>query len=252
MTRAGAGTSAACDTTGVSLITAQVAADGAPPDAPTDNMGNTYLPCSDDQTGFFTGHTETFCCENPIVGPGHTWSIAGAVPGMAIAAWSGIDIANAADRFNGADSVSNGGKPGILRPTRNKSLVIIGIGGAESSAPSATGYTVAAHLSLSGGVNYSASLLYKVQTIAVEENPAIVLGGSCGVTICSFNPQPLIITPHSIAANHSGEITVLIYKPGGNFDGTTVFDFSSVSSVVQTRPPVILNSQYANAFLRTI
>lgn len=117
-----------------------------------------------------------FYCFNPIVGIGHTFTLAGSAatyPGISVAGWPG-SVASPFDQQNGgAASTGSTQATGSVTPSEANELVIAGLGHDDNSgaAVSIGGGFTAINSASSPGNAVGSGLAYLIQTSAVAANP---------------------------------------------------------------------------------
>lgn len=172
------GTTAAINTTGANLI---VLAVGSNANAVTisDSNSNTYTaltPQSDTASGT-TVTSLLYYCSSPVVGAGHTFTIAGTLTSgtLAVAAFSGAASSSPFDVQNGAAGVTtNLGsiQTGSILPSQANELVVSGIAagvGAATTFSVDSGLTITDQIST--GSDTPVALAYIIQTAASSINP---------------------------------------------------------------------------------
>src|SRR5690349_17098966 len=129
VSRAGAGATAAIDTTGATLLVAVVSG-GVPAGGVSDSKGNTWVERTAQGSIGNDSETSIWDCLDPTsVGSGHTFSVAagGGAPSICVEAHSGGPWAF--DAESGVTEEATPVKPGALTPTEDGSLVVTGVGG---------------------------------------------------------------------------------------------------------------------------
>lgn len=82
------------NTTGATLLVAWTATEGADPTALTDSHNNSWQALPVSSNGIHS-HGRFFYAFSPTVGPGHTFTLTGEYPAIAVSAWSGTVTAAA-------------------------------------------------------------------------------------------------------------------------------------------------------------
>ncbi len=167
-------------TTGASLLVAMVTDQGPAP-ALTDSKGNTWtaltLPSSPAQKG------QLFYVKTPTVGSGHTFSTnvgAGAVPAVAVAAFSGT-AGLAADLDTASATTGMSIQPGSGTPAHANEVIVTGMSSSGTDADSIdSGFTITDQLPLLGFAHFGIALAYLIQGAAAAVNPT--WSGSASVT----------------------------------------------------------------------
>ncbi len=185
-------TSASIDTTGANFIVV-VSGDDTGTQAITDNKSNGNPTGLTARNQFGAAYNRIWYWTNPIVGTGHTFTIAGGGTHpvcMATMAFSGVDTSIPFDNENGTGYFAGTAQPGSLTPSANNELQITGVTCQDLSETFAidSGFTI--QESGPGIINGSFALAaaYIIQTTATAKNPTWTLGVSSlgGVTIASF------------------------------------------------------------------
>lgn len=172
------------DTTGAKMI---VVATGlaSSPLVPADNFGNIYTPHTSYAGAF--DQVRLWQCENPICGPGHFWSMAGApfvIPSIAVVVLAGT-IDNAFDLENGAGAAL----PGSITPSQDDEIILTAVVCANG-VPSGinSGFTLldAVTSTSSTGLGFA----YIIQGSAAAVNPMWSGTGIQASTIAAFKSDP--------------------------------------------------------------
>lgn len=162
-------TTGAIDTTGASRIVLAVSHDVGSTVTVSDSKGNTFSPRT--EIAGTSARTRFYDCLNPVVGTGHTFTVAGtqAYPSVAVIADNtGGPFGNQA----GAAGSDAGGQPGSLTPTGNHQVVFTAFGMDEAfTAVVNSGFTISDQVAADPGNHYGVALAYKVQTAAAAVNP---------------------------------------------------------------------------------
>lgn len=158
----------------------------------SDSNGNTWTAL----TAISPGGGDTFCrlwyCENPTVGSGHTVTISISYGAVFMSAFSGGKAASF-DVENGDFAVSSSitsQQTGSITPTENNELVIacMAVGATNSAHGVNGGFTLAASVNGTTGVQYGGGFAYLIQTTAAAANPTFSWTGNAGAAgrIASF------------------------------------------------------------------
>jgi hypothetical protein len=186
----GGGTTAPIDTTGANLIVVFAVRNGGFfAGFFFDSFGNTWLALPSYPNGVFPEQFGYYCV-NPIVGPGHTFSLTG--PGSYIAfgvvAASGALAVSPLDQTNGNAASP---QPGPVTPTVPGELLICGgityDNGILNSIDS--GFTIL-DMQPNTGNQYGLSIAYLIQAVAMTVNPSWpnVTPPYTGAQIATFKP----------------------------------------------------------------
>jgi len=226
------GTTAGINTTGAKLIV--IHAGYAATITISDSKGNTWTPAT---AAGLSPNAQFFYCNNPTVGTGHTFTIAGAgtVSSIVVSAWSVTGTAS-------LDSQGSAGNPpGVANsqfstvsftPTTNNCLLIGGCafssGGFVSGFTPGSGWTSIDAQDYVSGTSYGSSQVYKIQTTATavptSEHPAswgTITGATyTGIAFSEGTSNTLTITtpvPFKVfqRSGSTGSITVT-----GTYTGT--------------------------------
>lgn len=164
---ASGGTSAAIDTTGAKLLVVEAGFSGAV--TITDSKGNTWTAGA-----LFNGttpNTQFFYCLNPVVGTGHTFTIAAAVGAIVVSAWScdlspALDSQSAQGQLSGTTQSRFGNAS--FTPASDGCLLIAGasLPAAVTGWVAGSGWTAVDIQQYVSGTSYGASQAYKVQSTA--------------------------------------------------------------------------------------
>lgn len=172
------GTSAAIITTGATGLYFAVASYiGFTPPTVSDSKINTWVPRT-----VYSGviaRIVIFYCENPVVGSGHTFTIAGGTTAASgcIAAFSGTLTASSYDVESGADTGGSpaSAKPGSATPSGANELAIAAVCVTTTVSGALavdSGFTITDEVTFSTGVREGCGLAYLIQTTATAENPS--------------------------------------------------------------------------------
>lgn len=161
------GTTGGIDTTGSTLIVLFVSQTAAVAAATvSDSKSNTWTALTGKSTT--VGDGIFYYCANPIVGAGHTFTVAGTgiLAELCVSAWKGTDRTSPFDVQNG--NVTTGATSlaaGNVMPSANNELVLTGVssGIGSSSFSVDSGFTKLCGADASVGVNESGWLAYKIQ-----------------------------------------------------------------------------------------
>lgn len=182
------GTTASIDTNGATLL-AVMAWDNSSPPTVSDSKSNTWVTALTACSSSFSGVGKIFYVENPTVGTGHTFTIAGLnLGGICVAAFSGVKTsATAFDAENTANAQSSPTST-ALTPNENDELVVTGHVKTFTGTPTVgNGFSVTDIVPGVNGVNYGGGLAYIVQTSAGSANPAWTFSsGDMGVALACF------------------------------------------------------------------
>lgn len=180
------------NTTGATLLWALVSA-GPIYTALTDAYGNTYTIIGTKQSQSVADESAAYYVNGtPTVGSGHTWSSSpGAYCGICALAFSGVLVSSALDGYTESGNQASAASPGSLTPSVNNCVVVLGNGGFWTSGASVNGgFTLQQEVLGSGGINYSGSASYLIQTTATAANPALTAAGgqTIGCHQAAFQP----------------------------------------------------------------
>jgi len=168
-------TTSAIDTTGVTLIVVIVNwyAVTTAVATLTDSKGNTYTGLT--QRGNASIASRIFYCLAPIVGSGHTFTVAGTstYSSIEVQGWNGNATSSVVDTQNGTGvSTSSTQQTGSVTPSENNCLIVAGMLFASSGTVSInSGFTISDQIAYSAPANYGAAAAYLVQTTAGAVNP---------------------------------------------------------------------------------
>lgn len=200
---ANGGTSGSLDTTGATLLVAQVASyAGSAAPAFSDSKGNTWSALTT-YASAEDPRTIIYYVVNPTVGTGHTFTTSGAssycVAG--IEAWSGGDTTSPFDVENGNALTGSHTtiQPGSVTPSQNGSLIVSSFGGDRfaSSISIDSGFTTTEVDNGVGGTNIGGALAYLVQGSAAAINPTWSYAAStygAAAAIAVFKPAAAAAT----------------------------------------------------------
>lgn len=190
-------TTPAIDTSGANLIIVHVSAESVIA-APvlSDNKGNVWTGLTEKTSGAaFTGTSRLYYCYAPIVGAGHTFSLAAGASAsyqvMEVLAVNGA-AGSPFDQENGATGTTTSTiQPGSVTPGQDNELVVTGVThDAMGAAPSInSGFTISDAVLYDFGDHYAGAMAYLIQTSAGAVNPTWTLPGSAGAaaaTIATF------------------------------------------------------------------
>lgn len=162
----------------------------------TDSYGNTWTPLT---TRFAQDYASTrlYYCFPPAnkVGSGHTFSVTTDSPGIAVAAFSGV---NPAGTIQESGAVSGGlgsgtqtAQAGSLTPGTNGSLIIHG-SNIVGTSPSINSSLTLVSSAFESGKAFGCNLGYLIQTTAAAINPTLTWNNSSGgercIALATFTP----------------------------------------------------------------
>lgn len=180
-------TTSAIDTTGATAIVVNVSCAGI--FQLTDSKGNVWSA-----TGSYAASplwNVLFYAANPVVGTGHTFTIASPFCSAEVAAFSGVTGVLPMDKYLTGTGTGTSAQPGSITPTNANSVVVAGIGTPSSGtiAISAidSGFTITDTVNAGAGVTEGGGLAYLVQTSATAENPTWTL------TSCTWNATNIVL-----------------------------------------------------------
>lgn len=170
-------TTASIDTTLATLLVAALASNGAAT-APvlSDSKGNTWTL----RTTYASAgqRVQLAYCSNPVVGAGHTFTLAGATsyPALAVAGYSGTLLVSPYDTENGAQTtISSSLATGSITPSMNGEVVVTGVSWNSSTNPNTvsvdSGFTITDQAGPLSGAGLGAGLASLIQTTAGAVNP---------------------------------------------------------------------------------
>jgi hypothetical protein len=174
-------TTSGIDTTGATALVANLCCYG-PSGAPalTDSKGNVWHPTSADDNGIVR-HI-LYYCVNPIVGSGHTFSIANVnYSSIEVAAFSGVTGAAPLDSYIVAQGGGGGSlQAGSITPANNNSVIVAGVGFSANGTVSSidSSFTITDNQAAVSGQCEGGALAYLVQTTAGAVNPQWTFGGA--------------------------------------------------------------------------
>lgn len=186
-TGAHGGTTTAIDTTGATLLVVGVSSwANRPEPVLTDSKGNVWVPSV---TGFDASFTRLYYCANPVVGTGHTFTLAGVecFASICVSAWSGAKLVLPLDQTAG--SVGGGSHTaGPVTPSEAGELVYT-IAGANNSGgnPGTINSPLAVLGTFTGGAVPSVFALghaYEIQTTATARSAT--WSGGVNVILATF------------------------------------------------------------------
>lgn len=201
------GTSSAIDTTGSTLLVANITSanvSGGPSfsdiaTAFVDSKSNTWTAIDGGSPGGI-GNLIMYCVA-PTVGTGHTFScsVSGLFGGFCVAAFSNISA---------FDQTQNGFGPGVttiqadaaITPSDANSILVSGMVMADTSTPTIdSSYTITDAFATLGGNYAGGGLAYLIQTSASSSNPTWSwgAGANASTVLVSFDP---IITASPVRA----------------------------------------------------
>lgn len=171
------GTSGAVDTSGATLLVAAVAYNSGGTPTVSDSKSNPWTGLSAQDSGGGGAALRIFYVENPTVGSGHTFTVAGGTlaQALAVAAYSGVVTTSPFEDQTGntATGTVTSLSPGSITPAENNEVVIAALSlNSGSNTPTASGYTVRQQIDFTGGSNYGVTLADQIQTTATATNPA--------------------------------------------------------------------------------
>lgn len=178
------GSTGSVDTTGATILIAVGVADSGTPTI-TDSKGNTWNSLTQVGGSFPTYHRcRLYYVENPTVGTGHTFTVAGTNASACFAAFDATATTSVFDAENGAQNLGvSSATGGTVTPAGSNYLYISGLGNEDASVSPSLGssFTLAVNESHVGGVSYGSALAYKYTSAG--ENPAWSLGGTFDVNV---------------------------------------------------------------------
>jgi len=156
-----------------------------------DSNHNIWTPLNGNRGGGFFWN-QFFYCINPVVGPGHTFTIndAGGFGSIQMTAWSG-----AAGGFDlqGADFGGSTTQP--LTPSVNGCLVVASYVGSNDITSVNLPFALSDTEPFTGGVNYASGTAFVIQTTAILAQCTFNGVGSGGpLSIASFKPSATATT----------------------------------------------------------
>ncbi len=187
-----AGTSGEIDTTGATLLVAQVVYIDAT--TLSDSEGNTWTARTE-RTAAFGAKGRLYYAENPNVSATHTFTLTGGTHGaVGVTAFSGTATSSVFDTETGQSDQFSTAEAGSLTPSQNASLVIASIVQWTSLVGDQSiddGYTLEEEWSPnSGGDHRGGGIAYLIQTTAAATDPSWTFGGGgdAGVALTAFKP----------------------------------------------------------------
>lgn len=164
-------TSSAIDTTGATLLVANVSYFNLAQTAQlTDSYKNTWVPLPDQFQTDTSGRL--FYSSNPTVGSGHTFTLTnGAFSAVCVAAFSGVTQLAPLDVSAGAHGSSTSASGGSVTPNNANSLVISGCTVRNTANISSVGGGFTVTDNVSNGSVIDSALAYLIQTSIVAANP---------------------------------------------------------------------------------
>jgi len=145
----------------------------------TDSKSNTWVGLTERGSNG-NAFQRLWYCENPTVGSGHTFTIAGGAYGtFEVAAFSGAKISGVYDTSTGTLGSSASAQPGSVTPANADSLFVVGLAYQNNGATLSSidsGFTIANNES--GGGVIQGALAYLIQSGTTAENPTWTLSGS--------------------------------------------------------------------------
>jgi hypothetical protein len=232
---AGNGNTPAINTTGATLLVAEVTGTNGSAVAPSDSNSNSWTLIGSGLTSGNGSESRLYYSLAPTVGAGHTFSNSSPFAAMTVAAFSGALSPGALDQNTGFSNTSPG-QPGSVTPSQDNELVIAVIGGFLSSGAAIdSSFTLQEEQPAVNGVNYSSALAYKIQTTAIAENPTWTFTGTGvgGMLVATFKAavvsSSFTASPTSVPKNHSN-ITLTLSGTGTSWaGGGSQFSVSGVS-----------------------
>ncbi len=170
----GGGESAGIDTTGATLLAIHGSSFSSITGV-SDSKGNTWVPLTEqNQAG--SRFSRLWYAENPTVGAGHTFTVAGSLifSYMVAASFSGVATSSPFDVENGDDVAGVSAiQPGSVTPSEDDELFVTGMCSASGNGTPAidSSFSVIASQIFVGGTSMAGGMAYKVQTSAGAENP---------------------------------------------------------------------------------
>jgi hypothetical protein len=165
-------TTDAIDTTGANLIVLARSRFNSP--AISDSKTNTWTGLTERTV---SGHPELqiyYTVGSISVGSGHTFTAAAAncFSGLAVAAFSGVDIYNSQESGAGFTATTSS-QPGSLTPSTDGCLLVCALSydGTQTLSLATAGWTILNQMPLDSGNAYGIALAYKIQGTAAAENP---------------------------------------------------------------------------------
>lgn len=181
-------TTGAIDTTGAKLLVLSASGSSAEPSfSPSDSKSNTWVPLTQQESSLPANRL--WYCIDPIVGTGHTFTLATNngheyYGGPVVEAWA----ADGSITFGGeSGSFTNSGgatsrAPGSLTPSVDNSLLVTGYAPPTSGSGISidSGFTKDAQSPTPSGSAYTPTMGYLLQSTAAAVNPTWSLGSGSG------------------------------------------------------------------------
>lgn len=166
-TSSSGGTSDPIDTTGANLLVANLAYyNSGILSSFIDNFGNSWIPLSAHVDVVTGAVQQMFYAENPIVGPGHTFSVAGTTiyASMNIAAFNGTLVTGTLDQEAGTSGSGSSILIGPVNQTTPLSLVVAAAAFSDIAGGSSidSGFTLAGFNQYIFGAYFGSALAFKV------------------------------------------------------------------------------------------
>jgi len=240
-------TSDPMDTTGTHLIVIRSSgATTGTPYLPTDSKGNFWSTY-----GYLGGGGQpsvwTFYCKDPIVGPGHTFTVATTKPTIEVEAYKNAGDLDGQTAFSSGGAAAATRQPGSYTPTIDNCLIITAMGKNDTVAAVGvdSGFTMVNNVA--GNANsYGQGSAYKTQTAKQAVNPT-----------WSMSPNDVSSTVQTAFRNRANSVA-----PGAVFDwdaldlnwaaidGRIIIDGNDINSWKDKK--ALRNIQQATAGLRPI
>lgn len=179
-------TSGAIDTTGANFIVVGLSTIVSVSSI-SDSKGNTWNALTGQPGPFTDAYYQFFYAENPTVGSGHTFTVAGSniFPSMAISAWSGGATSSSFDVENGNGVYSTSVQTGNVTPGADNELIIAGLHFDDNSTPTINSSFTVLDTLIHSGFGYSGNQhAYIIETTATAKNPTFSWTGTERGTTC--------------------------------------------------------------------
>lgn len=175
---AGRGTTAALDTTGMTLLAAYVCYDGVPATIISDSKGNTWVAQTLRTDPVWGMKGRWYVCEAPTVGTGHTFTVGNGYASIFVAATDEAIDPTSFDTEAGATSttvaptsVSSGAVTGSQASTLHLTAMTLHSFNGTAGPPSidtAPGWALLQQLNATSGTNYGGGLAYLRKSAATS------------------------------------------------------------------------------------
>lgn len=190
--------SAAIDTTGAKLLIFSISYFALA--SVSDSKGNTWIPLTQRSGGSGIFHRFYYVL-NPIVGPGHTFSIFGVngFQGFVVHAYSGNSISFVSENGAGGTATTSA-STGNVTPTINNSLIASGLAIGDVQTPSINlGFTSTLSPGVAGN-SLICTLAYLIQTTAAAVNPtwSWSISSVYATSIAVFSEPAIVSIPESV------------------------------------------------------